>query len=102
APQLLGLSAADPARRPDGSGRLGVSAAPGLLALFPLGEASGRDQVVPLLELDEADPLGIPADGRDVCRVEADDHTLFGDEHHLFFSAEELYPDHPAVAASRL
>src|SRR5712691_7754316 len=73
-----------------------------VLALFALRQPRYRHQVVPFLQLDEAHPLGIPADGRDVRRVQADDHTLFGDEHHALVALQELDPHHLAVAAGGL
>src|SRR6185503_17367228 len=82
-----------------GSGRGGT---PGVLAVVLFGQPGHRDQVVALFELDEANPLRVPADGRDVCRVQTDDHTFFGDEHHTLVTDDELGPHHRPVAAAGL
>src|SRR5882762_1499649 len=91
------------ARNPMPRSRSGLSPRGGrVLALLALREAGHRHQVVPLLQLYEAHPLGVPANGRDVRRVQADDHTLFGDEHHALVALQELDPHHLAVAAGGL
>src|SRR6266851_5368896 len=79
--------------------------APWLLSLFaflPLRQPGDRDQVIAFLQLDEAHSLGVPADGRDVRRVEPDDHTFFGDQHHPLVAAKELHSHHLAVATRGL
>src|SRR5207245_9641341 len=73
-----------------------------LVTLFPLGEARHGHEVVALLELDQPHPLRVAADGGDLRRVQADDHTFFGNEHHLLVALEELHAHHRPVAAGGL
>src|SRR6185295_12224910 len=94
-----------------------VMAASPLPVSSPMRAPRGWDRLLPLLhapragpstpggllvQLDEADSLGISPDRGNVLGVEADDHTLFGDEHHAFVGSQELDPHHPAVAGCGL
>src|SRR5687768_14644274 len=58
--------------------------------------------MVALFEVDEPHALGVPSDLRYVRGIEPDDHTFFGNEHHPAVGAQELHPDHGAVAAAGL
>ena len=60
----------------------------GIVVLFLLDDSADGDQAVVLVAVDEADALGVSADGAGFADLGADDLALGGDHHQLVVVAD--------------